>query len=170
MSKRIVLIVVAIVLSVFIIGCQVGASTPESEPPRTVQLETTQVPKSELPSADATPEAGQGFVTGRLFSEETEAPISRMVVRLAEVYYPDDQDKNREDGMYVLDNAYSPSAVTQEGGLFVFENVVPRDYVMLVGDVNVDYEVITKENGDPRIWTVEADKTLDVGEIYVNLN
>lgn len=170
MSKRIVLIVVAIVFSICIAACQVGASTPESEQPRSVQLETTQVPKSELPAADATPEAGQGFVTGRLFSEETEAPISRMVVRLAEVYYPDDQDKNREDGMYVLDNAYSPSAVTQEGGLFVFENVVPRDYVMLVGDVNVDYEVITKENGDPRIWTVEADKTLDVGEIYVNLN
>jgi hypothetical protein len=51
----------------------------------------------------------------------------------------------------------------------VFENVEAMEYVIIVGDVESVYEVITNESGTPQTWEVLSDEILDVGDLHVLL-
>lgn len=128
-------------------------------------LTTRVAPSVPYPSVSP-PEQGRATVVGRLISIETGEPLVNTVVRLAEVYYAD-ENHSPESGVYVLDNAFSPSATTDENGFFVFTNVEPRDYVIIVGDIYVKYAVISHPDGTPKVWTVSPDQITNLGEIQV---
>lgn len=109
-------------------------------------------------------EEGTGAVQGRLLNL-TGAPLSHVVVRLAKVYYTDDQS---QEGIYVLDNAFSPSAQTDHEGRFRFDNVAAGDYVIIVGDVLMKFAVVTRDGDKPLVWTIKAGHVLDTKVLSVD--
>ncbi|GAB4496601.1 MAG: hypothetical protein OHK0052_06770 [Anaerolineales bacterium] len=114
------------------------------------------------------PQNGRATVSGFLISTHNNQPLQDVVVRLAEVYYPNNDPTNKEDGIYTLDNAFSPSAITDPDGRFIFENIEPRDYVIFIGDISVKYTIINTEDNKPRVWNVKPDKITDFGEILTD--
>lgn len=110
------------------------------------------------------PAAGMTSVTGRVIHKNTNDPFPNTIVRLAEVVRSD-----TGDDVYVLDHAFSPGVKTNEKGIFLFENVDPIEYVIVVGNVENLYEIIPKEDGKPRVWVTYADEVLDVGDLKVLL-
>ncbi len=110
------------------------------------------------------PEPGMASVTGRVLSKKNGSPFTGTIVRLAEVVR-----EEGSEGLYILDQAFSPGTKTNDNGLFVFENVEAMEYVIIVGDVESIYEVITNESGTPQTWEVLSDEILDVGDLHVLL-
>lgn len=110
------------------------------------------------------PADGMANVTGRVLHKETEDPFIDTIIRLAEVV-------RSEDGgdVYVLDQAFSPGTRTDEFGIFVFENVDPIEYVLIVGDVEGIYEVIPNDDGTPRVWNAKVNEVLNVRDLLVLL-
>jgi hypothetical protein len=183
-------VVLLLLLGVLLLGaCQGSAETPPSPPspentptpatntPTPVAQTTSPLSASESPlsaaqSPLAVPEAiidGKAWVSGRLFSLESGQPLNREVVRLAEVFCPEDvqAEEKSEECFWTLDNAFSPTAFTDETGYFVFKNVEPHDYTVMVGDYVGRYAFVNGENGKPIIFTAPADETTDVGEYQV---
>lgn len=136
-----------LLLIIFVSSCNQGTSTTElgmSTPP-------------------AAPEQGMTTVTGRVVSNESGKPKTDTIIRLAGVV------RQGDEGAFVLDVAFSPGALSDENGNFIFENVKPLEYVIVIGDVEDIYEVVTDEEGKPKTWETQADQVVDVGEIRVNL-
>jgi hypothetical protein len=110
-----------------------------------------------------TPDQGKITLVGKVISKKNGEPVSNVPVRLAEVYYEGDE------GAYVLDGAFSPGDVTDENGDYLIENVDAKGYVIIVGDVMDQYEVIVSEDGKPRVWSFPTDEVFDVPVLTVNL-
>ncbi|MGE5221227.1 MAG: hypothetical protein ACM3PY_02245 [Omnitrophica WOR_2 bacterium] len=109
------------------------------------------------------PDAGKATVTGRILSLKTGKPLANMGMRLAEVVRQGGQ------GAYVLDTAGSPGAYTDDNGYFVFKNITPEDYVMVVGDVMNTYVIVPDQSGKPRVWNAPIDQVTQYGDIHVDL-
>lgn len=110
---------------------------------------------------------GRAVAIGRLLSLDHQ-PLSDTVVRLAEVYYADENSKDSSTGAYALDNAFSPSAITNDNGFFIFQDIEPRDYVVFVGDFMTNYTIEVDDQGYPRMRTVAADQINDFGAVVVD--
>jgi len=92
-------------------------------------------------------------------------PLPNTVVRLAKVFWNEDHS----DGAYVVEGGTSPSVITNQNGDFAFTNIDPADYVVVVGDLEGENEIIPDTNGKAKIFTVEADKILDIGTLNVKI-
>jgi hypothetical protein len=111
----------------------------------------------------AQPEAGKTTLVGSVESKANGEPVGNVPVRLAEVY------RQGGEGAFVLDGAFSPGDITDEQGNFVIENVDVREYVIVVGDVNSNYEIIPNAEGDAKVFNPQPDDVLEVGKLEVNL-
>ncbi len=111
----------------------------------------------------APPEAGKSSIVGQVLSLSTRAPLANIPVRLAEVYRQGDQ------AAMVLDGAFSPGDITDDQGQFAIENVAPGEYVIIVGDVTAEYEVIAEPPGKARVWELASDQVLNAGVLQVSL-
>jgi hypothetical protein len=109
------------------------------------------------------PESGMSTLVGHVQSRVSGEPLGNTPVRLAEVY------RQGGEGAFVLDGAFSPGDITDEQGNFVIENVEAREYVIVVGDVNSQYEIIPDAQGDAKVYTPKPDNILEVGKLEVNL-
>jgi hypothetical protein len=75
----------------------------------------------------------------------------------------------RSKCVWSLDNAFSPTTFTDTNGYFAFTNVKPRDYyVVLIGDLVMKYTIIRDNENQPMMWTVEADKVIQIGDFTVD--
>lgn len=127
----------------------------------TRELENPIPPDEPVP----TPQPDQATVTGYVRSEVSGERIPAMIVRLAEVYRND-----AGDAAFVLDGAQSPGTLTDLEGRFIFRNVEPREYVLIVGDVEANqYEAIAESPNVAKVWMAEAGQILDMGEVSVEL-
>ena len=124
----------------------------------------TQEVNNPLVTPPAPPESGMATVTGRVISENTGLPLSDTIVRLAEVVRQD------EEAAYVLDVAFSPGTDSDGEGFFIFENVDPLEYVIVVGDVYEIYKVMADEDGKAKTWISFEDQILNIGELIVDLS
>lgn len=93
-------------------------------------------------------------------------PLGKTVVRLARVFWNED----KSDGAFVLEGATSPSNISTEDGFFVFSNIDPADYVVVVGEVIGYNEIIKEPDGKAKVYTVQAGQTLDIGTLVVQLS
>ena len=104
------------------------------------------------------PEPESATVTGIVISQRTNEPIVEVPIQLAGVYY------EGERGAFVLYTAKSPTAITDGQGRFVFVDVEPQDYVLVIGNVEVnDYLIVPEESGRVRVWTAVAGEVLETG-------
>ncbi len=113
---------------------------------------------------------GTASVTGRLTSKITGEPLNHAVVRLAEVYCPSDVKKvdTRTKCVWALDGAFSPSTFTDATGNFVFTDVPPRQYIVLIGDMVMKYALVNNDKKEPMMWIVEANKVVRTGDFAVD--
>lgn len=111
-----------------------------------------------------TPEQGKAVFAGQILNLEGK-PLSSVPLRLAEVYH---DENNPEKGAYVLDTAFSPGTIADENGFFAFTNIKPGEYVLVVGDVEVNnYVIVSEENGKARTWNIATDQIMDIGTLKV---
>lgn len=113
-----------------------------------------------------TPEPGTGSVVGRIVSRESGEPLANTIIRAGKV--------TRETGvpLYVIDGAHSPGDISDEEGIFLMENMLPGEYVFVVGELLGINEVIVDPESEedlPRMWNVEPDNVLEAGDIEVSL-
>lgn len=132
-----------------------GCTSPTSEV-------VNEVENKELPL----PEAGKATVTGHVISSTTNETLSDFIVRLAEVVRPPEEQGG---DIFILDQAFSPGTKTDSNGIFIFENVDPKEYVIVVGDIERTYEVVAGEDGLPSVWNALPDEVTNFGEISVSL-
>lgn len=83
-------------------------------------------------------------------------------VRLAEVFYDEGVP------LFLLDEAFSPTAITDADGYFAFTDVEPKEYIITVGEFTHIWKPY-KENGKAKVFKLEADQVVDVGEIKVDI-
>ena len=127
----------------------------------------TEAPADKSPdvSRQVTPMPSMAAMTGQIISTSTSQPMASTVVRLARVFW----NEQHTDGAFVLEGARSPATVADDSGFFVFENLNPADYVLVVGEVLGDHVIVSEPDGSARIFTAEEDKVTDVGQIFVDL-
>jgi hypothetical protein len=111
-----------------------------------------------------TPTADTSVVAGRVVGAGSQAPIKKTPVYLAKVFW----DEGHTNAAYALDLANSPVGHTDQDGFFWIPQVEPYEYVVVVGDYYGTNDAVREQNGDARIITAEAGKTLDVGIVQVN--
>ena len=109
------------------------------------------------------PEAGKATVTGRVIDLNTNKPLAKVKVWMAEITRQGDQ------GAYVLDTAFGPANDTDEQGYFVIENIKAMEYVIVVGDPFAKYYVIAGADKKPKAWDAIADQIMDTGDLVVDL-
>jgi hypothetical protein len=166
MNRKLLIWILGLIFTLAVItGCrgskaktsdlQAQGAVEKATPGQETTVEATPVPK---------PEAAKSTVTGKVFSTTVSQPYPKAPVWLAEVY------RQGGDGVYVLDHAFSPAVYADENGVFTISNVDPKDYVIVIGDPEGLYEVIPDDSGKARVWTLDAGKVLDVGQLSVSLS
>ena len=91
-------------------------------------------------------------------------PVPLSVVFLAPVIFLEDGTP----GFAGLDNKNDPSAGTNPDGYFLFENVPPGSFGVVVAR-GVQFILIRNEEGQDYLIEVEADQVLDLGEVRTTL-
>lgn len=119
--------------------------------------ETSVVP---TPTPLPQPAPGKSTVTGIVVSLSNQ-PVVQVPVWLAEVV------RQSGEGIYILDSRSSPGAYTDEKGVFVIPDVSPGEYVIVVGDPEFRYEIITEASGKAKVWSIPPDQIFEVGELKV---
>ncbi len=110
------------------------------------------------------PQPGLATVTGVVIHQKSQKPVINVPVFLAEVY------RQGDSGAFVLDGAHSPQSVTDSDGRFAVVDIPAGDYVLVIGNPEVnDYDIIEDNNGKAQVWTADADNILDMAVIEVVL-
>ena len=105
---------------------------------------------------------GKTTVVGRIISTRDEKPIVNVSVRLAKVY------REGGRGAYVLDEAFSPGTITDGDGQFVFTDINPAEYVVVVGDVKVKYAIVMNDESSVFVLKIPKEAVWDVGTLQVD--
>lgn len=116
------------------------------------------------PSLEATPSLSQSVIIGQVISIDASA-VSDTEVRLATVFWNEDKSQ----GSFLIDESASPITITDENGLFAFNALEPRDYVIVVGDLYGQNVILSNNDGSAQIFTAEAGQILDVEMLQVDL-
>jgi hypothetical protein len=143
------------VLSVLLITLLAGCGAAAAPEPQPQQINRPSVP---------TPSTGMSAVAGQVVGIGSTTPIKKTPIYLAQVHW-DGQHKN---AAYALDIARSPATTTDQNGFFVFSDLPPDEYTLIVGDFYGRNDVVREKNGDARIFQPVAGKTLDVEVVQVN--
>lgn len=117
------------------------------------------VTEAVAPTLTVTPDPTKGAITGTLLRNNKGVPEA--IIYLAEII-KDDQGK---DSLAGLDPTKSPSTTTNADGVFVFANIAPGKYQLVLSTV-INYYFLYYPGGKQEIIvTVEPNKTFEVGEL-----
>lgn len=119
------------------------------------------------PVLDQPIEPDESAMVGQVISMagRESVPLPNTEVRLADVFWNDD----KSDGAFMVDESSSPTTFTDQDGFFFFENLKPRDYVLVVGDLYSKNVILAHPNGNAIIYTTKPGEKLDIGPIEVDL-
>jgi hypothetical protein len=154
-QKKVIRFVYVLLLLIIFSAC----SSQISSDPITTQSHPTKI-------SFPIPETDKAVFAGRVV-DMSGIPISNLQLRLAEVYRSEDESS---DGAYILDTAFSPGAISDENGYFIFSNIEPMEYVLVLGNPEKVYEIITDESGKAKVWETEANQVLDIGELKTDFD
>ncbi len=110
------------------------------------------------------PESGRATVFGNVSNPTNNQPYSQVQVQLAEAY-----DNEKGETNFVLNTAQSPVTVADDQGDFVFENISPHRYVVVVGDVYGNYKILLGPDQVTLVIDAVTDQKLDLGKIKVDI-
>jgi len=145
--KTTVWLTLFLIIIMMLVGCSNG-QIPQPSPPT----------PTELPQ----PETGKASLIGQLTRDGK--PYSNATVRLAEVFRGADNE-----AAFALNEAASPSTISDDKGYYVFSNVKAAEYVIVVGSLNTNYQIDSDSNSVAIVRKLEADKILRIETIDVDL-
>lgn len=109
-----------------------------------------------------TPLAGKASVIGRVLAKETNLPLEGIDVWLVKII------RQGDEAIFVLDTVNTPSMLTNSNGEFQL-TVTPGEYVIVIGNPEIMYEVISEPSGKAKIWNFNVDEIENVGELIVSI-
>lgn len=124
------------------------------------------------PPVMVTSEPGATSISGRLIRFDTGESVANQSLSLHSLLCPPDvttEEDKREQCVYMIDEAFDPSTLTDEQGRFEFRNIEGGDYVIMVGNWMTEYVVLANDFNQPLIWKVEPDQQLELGDLVVDL-
>ena len=110
------------------------------------------------------PESGKAMVFGNVSNPTNNQPYSQVQVQLAEAY-----DNELGETNFVLNTAQSPITFADDQGDFVFENIPPHRYVVVVGDVYSNYKILLGPDQVTLVIDAKVDQKLDLGPLKVDI-
>lgn len=139
-----------------LIGCLTpgGESTPSSPLFHTPTV---------LPSTIPTPSSGKGVVFGTLRREGTNEPLHQVDIYLAGLLSSTEGEKV----LAVLDVRSDPWAFSDERGSFLFVDVPPDTYGLVIVCPTGSFLLRHPDTGGDFFITVEAGEQLDLGVLHI---
>ncbi|NTW00517.1 MAG: hypothetical protein HGA19_04325 [Oscillochloris sp.] len=152
-----------------------GTNTDSNSYPYSPALETTvdpaypapepePTPTGRAPEPVPTPVAGMAVIHGQLYNNATDKPLyDGVIVYLSKLIATDSNTMNAVTN----DTTIDPRIVPDSEGGFVFDNITPGAYGIVVQGASKQY--LTQYASDRTksvVVTVEAGQTLEVGKIY----
>ncbi len=110
-----------------------------------------------------TPLPERGVVTGVLFNQTFDAPMPDTELYLAPLIKSDDGRME----VARFDIKVAPKTRTDSTGQFVFADIAPGRYAIILGGVFDQYLVTDARNGQESIFSLEGGQTVDLDEIWV---
>lgn len=154
-------LVILIIGTLSLAGCGNGGSSLPVDRSESISSEATIV--IDPPTIEVV-ENQKASVTGSIFSIAYDQAIVGIPVSLSEVIRDE-----FGDGVYVYDPTVSPTTSTTSGGYFVIENIEPGEYVLVVGNIEINsYKIISEDDGLPKIYDFPTDIVSDIGQITVD--
>lgn len=173
---RSIIILLTLTLLIALAACGGASADPAPtiqvvEPTPPIQIDSPLIaPLSPLATTDlAQPTPGKASITGRLIDLTTGAPLRDQNLSLPAVLCAPgvaEEDK-REQCFYMVDEAFDPSALTDDNGNFVFRDIEAGEYVMLVGSLMTENVILKDELNRPIIWEAITDTVVALGDIVV---
>jgi hypothetical protein len=130
-----------------------GPAAPAASPQATVEVQETL----------AAPDPDKTTVIGRVVNITSGQPLADTIVRLAEIV------RQGGEGAFILDVGFSPGAITDAQGYFAMENISVKEYLVVVGNVETDYEIIIHPDGSAKTFETEGGSIIDLGQIETKL-
>jgi hypothetical protein len=115
------------------------------------------------PTIVLTPNLTQGTITGRLINSVSGAPIDNQIIYLGDLL-------PMEPGpayLIIMKQRESPNTVTDKEGWFIFPNLAPGTYALILWTPGISKVIIDAETNKELLATVEAGKITNLGEIRV---
>ena len=111
-----------------------------------------------------TPSTGMSILFGQVVGSNSNTPIKKTPIYLAQIHW----DAEHKNAAYAFDISRGPATTTDQNGFFVFTELPPNEYALIVGDFYGRNDVVRESNGNARIYQPEAGKSVDVGVVQVN--
>jgi hypothetical protein len=122
-------------------------------------------PNATLEPLDLSINESAAGITGRVVSSISDEPLGNVEVWLAEVVW----NQDRTAGNFIIDGSNSPATRTRDDGQFLFNDLEPKDYVIVVGDLYGQNVIMSNNDGSARIYPAELGKMTDAGSLRVDL-
>lgn len=145
--------VLALLGLVFLIACN---PTPLASPLASPIQSPVASPQPEFQAP--APALGKALVVGILMNENTDQPMAGV-----ELYLGDHIGATSDTPMYGLDPSVAPRTTTDQDGRFVFADVDPGSYVIIVWNPFNSYMLQDPATGAELSVILEADEVFDVG-------
>ena len=143
-------------------------NSPLTIPLATPNARSSATPIVTVPQAPImvpTPSPGRAVVIGKLRNLKSVGVVASIRVFLARIYYSADGSS----AAFGLDIRTSPRAVSEVDGSFVFADVEPGEYLLMVGDPTLAGTVkYSDAAGKDVVLKVSAGQTLNIGEAKVS--
>ncbi len=152
------------ILMVVLSGC--GAKPTPFESPVYVSPLAVSTEEVATPTPLPSPPPDKGIITGRFVDYLSGEPAAEMVVYLGELS-PLEGDPGSH--IIVMLPSSSPSTTTDKNGYFVFYDVEPDTYAMVIWTPGNSWVVADPETGLDILVTVEPGAITDLGELAIDL-
>ena len=153
------------VAALLVLGACVPAPKPIQNSPVATQAALQQSPLStpKAVSVVATSEADMGTVTGVLMvgTGQNAKPTAGLVLYLAATI----KDTSGKESVAGMDRVRSPRAYIDGQGRFVFTNVSPGNYGLVLDVVTNSYLLNKPDTGDSLVISVTPGKVVDLGTL-----
>lgn len=104
--------------------------------------------------------AGPGTVHGMLVAAD-QKPIAGTAVHFAQVF------RSEDSAAFLYDAGNSPSVLSADDGTFSMANLEAGEYVVVIGDPMTNYQIITDDGTNPKVFVVQGGESLEIGPLAV---
>ena len=149
-------------------------TSPLSAPPQS----ESPLPLPTITAADAEVLPDLSYVSGILMSNIDGQPLANSVIRFPKVFCPVESEdaaesapsEGREMGngcFWTLSDAFTQGTVTDEQGFFAVKDMLPGDYIILVGDMMTVYAFALVDAENPFQFNAPINNAIDLGQVFV---
>ncbi len=144
-----------------ILGLLVACKPGSQVSPLNSPLQPTPTPTEKISYALPRPAQGKAVIGGVMMVENTETPMMSV-----ELYLANHIGSTPDTPIYTLDPSSAPRAMTDNEGRFVFKDVPPGRYAIVVWNPFNSFLARNPQTGLEVIIDAQPDQVYDVGTLY----